>query len=68
MLDIGEIGADADQPPAVGALQAAAQQIGARLEPLGVLSRPGQQVLQAVDRRLLGKAEYGTEELSSRSS
>ena len=55
MLDVGEVGADADQPPAVGARQAAAQQVGARLQALGVLARPGQQVAQAVERRLLAE-------------
>ena len=32
MLDVGKVGADADQPPAVRALQAVAQKVGAGQE------------------------------------
>ena len=35
--------------------EAVAQQVGARLQALGVLARPGQQVAQAVERRLLAE-------------
>ncbi len=56
MLHIGEVGADADEAPAVGAFQPLAQQVGARLQTCRVVPCPRQQVAQSVKRALLGEA------------
>jgi len=70
MLDVGEVGTDADQPPTIGAAKTVAQQVGAGLQRLGVLARPTQQVAQPVERRLLRKprrADRGRSPSPSRS-
>ena len=46
MLDIGEVGAKADQTPAVGALQAGAQEFATGSQAFGVAPCPRQQMLQ----------------------